>query len=171
MDRAGRDTTRSTALRAGLGFAALMVAGALAGCGGGSSHSRGTDPSARAAASPTEPDVATTVSSGAHGGTGSPVANRTAFDRAAGRALVQAQCAACHALADAGISAPTNPLAPALDGIGSRRSRAFLEITLVTPCAHAASMGRRYSCKRMPSYAGLTPSQRDQIVLYLLSQR
>jgi len=60
---------------------------------------------------------------------------------------------------------------PALNGIGRRRSRAWLERELVDPCAHRSSHKSRYRCGQMPSYAGLTQQQRDQIVLYLLAQR
>jgi len=91
--------------------------------------------------------------------------------RAAGSVLLQAQCASCHALLSAGMSGAGTAVGPALNGIGRRRSRAWLERELVDPCAHRSSHKSRYRCGQMPSYAGLTQQQRDQIVLYLLAQR
>jgi mono/diheme cytochrome c family protein len=99
------------------------------------------------------------------------VAIRTLADLAAGKALLQAQCASCHALASAGMSGALEPVAPPLDGIGRHRSRQWLEAELVNPCAHPHASGTRYSCTAMPSFSALTQQQRDQIVLYLLSQR
>lgn len=96
---------------------------------------------------------------------------RLVADLQAGRALVQAQCAACHALADAGLSGASPPIAPVLDGIGRRRARKWLEVQLVNPCAHPRAGGGAFSCSRMPAYGGLTQQQRDQVVQYLLSRR
>ena len=94
-----------------------------------------------------------------------------AADRAAGSVLLQAQCASCHALLSAGMGGAGATVGPSLDRIGRKRSRAWLERELVDPCAHRPSHRSRYHCGQMPSYAGLTQQQRDQIVLYLLAQR
>ena len=99
------------------------------------------------------------------------VSSQILGDLQAGRALVQAQCAACHALTDAGLTGSSPPVAPALDGIGRRRSRQWLELQLVNPCAHPHAGGSAFSCSQMPSFSELTPGQRDQLVRYLLSLR
>lgn len=93
-------------------------------------------------------------------------------DLAAGKVLVQAQCAACHALADAAIAGAAQPIAPALDHIGVHHSRAWLESELLNACAHPVHGYTDTQCRQAHSVAGLlTPQQRDQVVRYLLAQR
>jgi hypothetical protein len=63
------------------------------------------------------------------------------------------------------------PVAPALDGIGARHDRAWLEAEVVNACAHGAAKSS-YNCSQVHNAAmALTQQQRDQIVAYLLTLR
>jgi hypothetical protein len=63
------------------------------------------------------------------------------------------------------------PVASALDGIGARHDRAWLNAELVNACAHGAAMSS-YNCSQVHNAAmALTQQQRDQIVTYLLTLR
>ena len=68
-------------------------------------------------------------------------------------------CRDCHKVLAAGSSS-----GPRLDGIGARRSRAWLEAFLVDPRPEPASPAYRV---RMPSYAWLPAEERLALVAYL----
>lgn len=162
--------------RAALTVLALCAALGMGGCAGGATTAPapsgtaphvlahpGTQPSPHGT-TPAAPSTAILPR------VGYPRTDLTA-DRAAGSVLLQAQCASCHALLSAGMGGAGPAVGPALDGIGRRRSQAWLERELVDPCANRSPHKSRYHCSQMPTYAGLTQQQRDQIVLYLLAQR
>jgi mono/diheme cytochrome c family protein len=112
-----------------------------------------------------------TATAGPPTATPGPSAQQLA-DLAAGKVLVQAQCAACHALADAGIAPAPSPVARPLDGIGGRHDRQWLEDELRSACAHVQPPGNGVPCSQMHSFSAmLSPEQRDQVVAYLLSLR
>jgi mono/diheme cytochrome c family protein len=90
-------------------------------------------------------------------------------DLASGKLLVQAQCAACHALAGAGISSAAQPVAPALDGIGARHSRAWIDATLANACGRSGPTAASGCRQAHAIIAALTPLQRNQVAEYLLS--
>jgi mono/diheme cytochrome c family protein len=148
---------------------ALLTAVGLSGC------SSGNKSPATASATRTR-----TVGQGAHvaqpGGTVGAVPNPTsnlpaAADLANGKVLVQAQCAACHALADAGITGANPPYAPALDRIGVGHDRSWLAAELVDACAHPIASTAHKCAQAHNAAAALTQQQRDQVVTYLLSLR
>jgi mono/diheme cytochrome c family protein len=90
---------------------------------------------------------------------------------AEGKLIVQAQCAACHALADAGITEAAKPVAPPLDGIGNGHDRAWLSAELVDACVHRTPKSR-YACAQVHvAAAALSRPERDAIVDYLLTLR
>jgi len=83
-----------------------------------------------------------------------------------GRVLVQAQCAWCHSLSDAGIS---GTVGPALDHIGAGHTVQWLSAALVNACAHHIPASH-YSCaQKHDTVAALTSAQRGDIVSYLLT--
>ena len=85
---------------------------------------------------------------------------------AEGRVLVQAQCAGCHSLSDAGLSGTAGP---ALDHIGAGHSAQWLSAALVDACAHHAPASH-YSCaQKHDTVAALSLAQRGDIVSYLLT--
>jgi mono/diheme cytochrome c family protein len=103
--------------------------------------------------------------------TASPGPQQVAADIASGRVLFQAQCAACHALKDAGVSSAVQPSAPALDAIGAHHDRAWLNEEVANACAHRIGASA-YNCAQVHNtVASLNQRQRDQIVTYLLKTR
>ena len=68
-------------------------------------------------------------------------------------------CRDCHKVFGAGSSA-----GPRLDGIGARRSSAWLEAYLIDPRPQPAGPAYRV---RMPSYARLPAEEREALVSYL----
>jgi mono/diheme cytochrome c family protein len=145
----------------------MLIVATLGGCAGSSQPP--ASPQAAPTASDTPvPNAPTATAPPPVTPTAPPAVTQRFAALAAGKALLQAQCAACHALSSAAMSGTA---APALDGIGARRTRHWLEVELVDPCSHPNAGGTKYRCEAMPSFSGLTPQQRDQIVLYLLSQR
>lgn len=142
-----------------------------AGCGGGHTTTpphRPTPTVTRHADTPTRAPAATpTVATATPGPSTEQLATL-----AAGKVLVQAQCAACHALADAGISALPTPVARSLDGIGALHDRRWLDAALSNACAHARPLRPGYNCAQMHAFARvLTAQQRAQVLAYLLSLR
>jgi hypothetical protein len=155
-----------------LGFGVVASICLLAaGCSGGhhaAPASRPTPAPTRQADIPTPPPSATP---GAPTATPGPSTQQLA-DLAAGKVLVQAQCAACHALADAGIAPAPSPVARPLDGIGGRHDRHWLEDELRAACAHVQPLRRGLACGQMHSVSVLlTSRQRSQVIAYLLSLR
>lgn len=155
-------------IRAASGLLALCVALGIAGCGGSATAPApsGRVPSGSQVQPGAEDTALPIPTSVVPAPIGQSRTNLVA-DMAAGSVLLQAQCASCHALLSAGMSGT----GPSLDRIGRRRSHAWLQKELVDPCAHRSPHQSQSRCSQMPSYAGLTTQQRDQIVLYLLAQR
>lgn len=146
---------------------------ALAGCSGGAST--------RATSSPV-PAVAVRSVTAAPGGahatpaamlmlTPTRIGSRAlhAADIAQGRVLVQAQCAWCHALADAGLTSAQSAIGPPLDNAGVGHSRAWLSAALIDACAHHSPRSPYTCAQKHDTVAILTTEQRNQIVSYLLT--
>lgn len=150
-------------------FSVVTLCFALSGCGGSASPAM---PPTRSTASVTA--VATRSSVEPSGASSTPTAmpiaeSVTRAELAAGMALFQAQCEGCHSMFSAGISGPSQPVGPDLDGIGRSRQPGWLLEQMVDPCSHAPKGSA--GCSRMPSFAGLTQQQLTQIVAFLSSSR
>jgi hypothetical protein len=122
-------------------------------------------------ASPTSAPATTSIPPRPSATVNATQARRTGIADA--KVLVQAQCAACHALADAGIAPAPHPIAPSLDHIGAHYTYAALQVELLDACAHPLPSKSAFSCRQVHRFVAsvLTPAQRDEIVAYLLSLR
>jgi len=75
-------------------------------------------------------------------------------------------CSACHRIWDLGGSKGGN-----LDGVGSRRDPAWLIHYLSAPNPQVILPSTQKAIYRMPSFAGLDPGDRADLVAYLVSLR
>ncbi|MBI1195340.1 MAG: c-type cytochrome [Gammaproteobacteria bacterium] len=80
------------------------------------------------------------------------------------------QCKSCHSLWTVKDMLRTVP-APALDGIGSLRSREWLAEYLAAKDPQKILSSRLKAEFRMPSYADMPPGERNMLVDYLASLR
>jgi cbb3-type cytochrome oxidase cytochrome c subunit len=81
-----------------------------------------------------------------------------------GEALFRREgCGSCHQVFGNGAT-----YGPKLDGVGARRSAAWLQAYLVDP---RPGVGERPYRVRMPSYAALAEGERDALVAYLQALR
>ena len=88
----------------------------------------------------------------------------TESSRAGERLYKELNCAACHAIAAAGSEA-----GPRLDGIGARRSRAFIVAHVKDPEAHARSLPAEFPQGVTMPPTAVTQEQLAQLADYLLT--
>lgn len=86
----------------------------------------------------------------------------TADSREGRRLFLENGCMACHAIGEAG-----GFLAPRLDGIGARHSRAYIEAHITNPQAHKTGKGRAGKSK-MPQFE-FQPNEVKEIADFLLT--
>jgi cytochrome c2 len=86
-------------------------------------------------------------------------------DSSEGRRLfLDSGCMACHAINEAGVS-----LAPRLDGIGARHSRAYIEAHISNPQSHLVQLRKSVRGKsKMPQF-DFAPNEVKQIAEFLLT--
>ena len=150
-------------------FSVVGLCFALGGCGSSASPAK---PASRGAVVVTAVATRSSAGSPVASSTASPLPNAESVTRAEmaeGMALFQAQCEGCHSMFSAGISGPSQPIGPDLDGIGRSRQPGWLLEQMIDPCSHATRGST--GCARMPSFAALTQQQLAQIVAFLSASR